>query len=147
MSDLNLTKTRLIRGVWHGVLTGATSEPKLMLTHKGEAFTRLHLAAHDNGTWDLEAAVPMDWLADGLQTFIISEVGADEVLASFAFLAGNVLSEDIRAEMICCATSWTCSNARFAAIVWKPQRKSDAALGVTPPQRFDRLQSREATIP
>lgn len=99
MSDLILTKTRLIGGVWHGILKGATSEPKLILTHKGEVVTGLTLAAQDDGTWDVEAAVPMQRLADGVQTFVISDVATDAVLASFAFLAGDALSEDIRAEM------------------------------------------------
>ncbi|WP_386680156.1 hypothetical protein [Loktanella sp. R86503] len=99
MSDLILTKTRLIGGVWHGVLKGATSEPKLILTHKGEAVAGLSLTARDDGTWDVEAAVPVQRLADGLQTFVISDAGTDAVLTSFAFLAGDALAEDIRAEM------------------------------------------------
>ena len=101
MTDLILTKTRMIGGVWHGVLTGHAGDtaPPLAVTHHGEAVAGLTTVPQPDGSWLVEVPVPADRLADGVQTFVISDVTGGEVLASFAFLAGEALAEDIRAEM------------------------------------------------
>ena len=93
---------RMIAGIWHGILTGVTGDtpPALTLSHKAEVLpTSPTVLPRDDGRWSVEVAVPMDRLADGVQTFVISDVTGGEVLASFAFLAGEALAEDIRAEM------------------------------------------------
>ena len=102
MSDLILTKTRMIAGIWHGILTGVTGDtpPALTLSHKAEVLpTGPIVLPHDDGRWSVEVAVPMDRLADGVQTFVIAEAATGAILASFAFLAGEGLAEDIRAEV------------------------------------------------
>ena len=101
MQDISLTKTRLIGGVWEGILQGAgASEPTLKVTHMGEAVTGWSVT-HDpkDDTWLVQVPVPLDRIADGVQTFIISEAETDTQLASFAMLSGEGLAEDIRAEM------------------------------------------------
>ena len=101
MSDPTLTKARLIGGVWTGILTGHDGEaaPELKLSHKGDALPGLSTARQTDGSWIVEAAVPADRLADGVQTFVISDAASGATLASFAFLAGEALADDIRAEM------------------------------------------------
>ena len=101
MSDLTLTKARLNGGVWTGRLTGHTGEapPQLRLTHKGDVLTGLATVRQQDGTWLVDVPVPVDRLADGVQTFVISDTASGTTLASFAFLAGEALAEDIRAEM------------------------------------------------
>ncbi|MCF7701305.1 hypothetical protein [Loktanella sp. M215] len=102
MSDLTLTKTRMIAGIWHGILTGATGDtaPPLTLSHKAEVLTSgLTVQPRDDGTWSVEVAVPVNRLADGVQTFVITDTATGDTLASFAFLAGEGLAEDIRAEV------------------------------------------------
>ena len=101
MSDLTLTKARLIAGVWTGILTGHDGEaaPQLKLTHTGDALPGLVTARQADGSWLVEAPVPADRLADGVQTFVIADAATGVTLASFAFLAGEALAEDIRAEM------------------------------------------------
>ena len=49
--------------------------------------------------WVLRVPVPADRIADGVQTFLIRDGDSGEVLDSFALLAGEALSQDIRAEM------------------------------------------------
>ncbi len=101
MSDLTLTKTRITGGVWNGILTGAAGDtsPRLVLTHRGEVVPGLKTTRIDDGTWSVDVPIPADHLADGVQTFIITDSETEAKLTSFAFLAGEALSEDIRAEM------------------------------------------------
>lgn len=100
MTQMTLTKTRLTNGIWEGALTGAgDTEPQLQAKYQGEAVPGLRLhrdAAHD--VWRVELPIPVTLISDGLQTFIIQD-GQGQTLASFALLAGDALSDDIRTEM------------------------------------------------
>jgi len=103
MSDLTLTKTRLSRGVWEGMLTGqgAGSEPPaLEVTHLGTPLEGVDLrATGEPGQWLVRVPVPAELIADGVQTFLIRDPATGETLESFAVIAGEALSHDIRAEM------------------------------------------------
>lgn len=103
MSEITLTKTRLIAGIWEGVLTHkgeGNFQPKLRVTHLDQPLEDV-TAQEDQaaGHWIVRVPVPASLISDGLQTFVIREAVTDEVLASFALLAGDALAEDIRAEM------------------------------------------------
>jgi hypothetical protein len=100
MATYELTKTRLIAGVWEGVLTGAgTDEPELTVTHQGEAVTGITLQRDPNeNRWLVNIPVPAHLISDGVQTFVIRDASGN-TLASFALLSGEALSEDIRAEV------------------------------------------------
>jgi len=103
MSDqLELTKTRLIEGVWEGVLTGTegTDAPALAVTHQNTAVETITVTPRDGGSsWLVRIAIPVAMIADGVQTFVITGMASGRVLASFALLAGEGLAEDIRSEM------------------------------------------------
>lgn len=100
MSELTLTKTKLINGVWEGVLTGVQGDtpPELTLTHLNHTLEGLEVTSN-NGQWLVRAPLTVECIADGIQTFVISDVASGDTLASFALLAGDTLSEDIRAEV------------------------------------------------
>jgi len=99
MSELKLTKTRLLEGVWEGVLSGYEGEgaPELVLTHQDQTIEGLTVDHHD-GTWYVRAPIPQERISDGVHVFIISDANGMK-LADFAFIAGEALAEDIRAEM------------------------------------------------
>lgn len=105
MSDtgnLTLTKTRLIEGSWEGVLTGAKGEdpPAIRVTHFDRAIEGVTLDKLPDGSgWRVKVPIPPETIADGVQTFLIRADGSDETLDSFSILAGEALSEDIRAEI------------------------------------------------
>ncbi|PIV77406.1 MAG: hypothetical protein COW54_14995 [Rhodobacteraceae bacterium CG17_big_fil_post_rev_8_21_14_2_50_63_15] len=103
MSDWTLTKTRLFEGVWEGVLTrtGADSaQPEIEVTHLQEPVTGVTLTeSAQERFWLVRVPVPPERIADGVQTFVIRDRRTGEVLDSFAVLAGDALSYDIRAEM------------------------------------------------
>ena len=101
MADMILTKTRITGGIWNGILTGAArgTIPRLVLTHQGDVLSGLTTKLLDDDSWSVDVPILTDRLADGVQTFIVSDANTGEKLTSFAFLAGEALSEDIRAEM------------------------------------------------
>lgn len=100
MSELTLTKTRMIGGFWEGVLTHVVGDkaPELEVTHFGEAIPDVTVAKEAD-QWFVRVPVPMDRVADGVQTFVITDVASGAVLNSFALYAGEALAEDIRAEV------------------------------------------------
>lgn len=103
MSDWTLTKTRLFEGVWEGVLARrgpGTGAPKIEVTHLQRPVEGIEVIARaEAGDWVLRVPVPPEAIADGVQTFVISDADSGAVLESFALMAGDVLSYDIRAEM------------------------------------------------
>lgn len=103
MSDWTLTKTRLAGGVWEGVLSGGkpgAAPPRIEVTHLQEPLEGVEVVARPgNEGWTLRVPVPADRIADGFQTFVIRDGESGAVLDSFALLAGEALSQDIRAEM------------------------------------------------
>lgn len=98
---LTLTKTRIYAGVWEGLLTGGgKTAPVLTVRHLGEIVPGITLTdGPEAGSWFVQVPVPAALLADGVQTFVISDEATRTTLASFAFLSGDALSEDIRAEV------------------------------------------------
>ncbi|MBQ0749507.1 MAG: hypothetical protein KBT70_04840 [Roseovarius sp.] len=103
MNEWTLTKTRLFEGVWEGVLTRAgeaEAAPEIEVTHQQAPVAGVEVTAKpEEKLWVVRVPVPVEKIADGVQTFVIRDRRSGEVLDSFALLAGDVLSYDIRAEM------------------------------------------------
>ncbi|MFT4744074.1 MAG: hypothetical protein ACI91Z_002054 [Yoonia sp.] len=98
---VTLTKTRMIAGIWEGIFTGIIgAPPQIAVTHRGEQVDGpLVKKAAQSDDWVLHVPIPANLLADGVQTFVISDVETGETLNSFTLLAGDALAEDIREEM------------------------------------------------
>ena len=101
MSTLELTKTRMQQGVWQGVITG-TGEvaPKIEVTHqnhKVESFELAHNAQANH--WLLSITIPPEAISDGVQTLMIRDANADADIGHITLMSGEVLGDDIRAEM------------------------------------------------
>ena len=101
MSQATLTKTRMIGGVWEGLLqTPAKTPPQIMVSHQDITVSAVEVIRDDAlDGWLVRVPVPVEVLADGVQTFVIQDVDSQEVLNKFSILAGEVLADDIRAEM------------------------------------------------
>lgn len=103
MPTLVLIKTRLAAGVWEGVLTqaaGAAYQPELRVTHLNVEIPGIELRVTPDPTqWSVRFPIPPGLIADGVQTFVISDAATGGILDSFAILAGEVLAGDIRAEV------------------------------------------------
>ena len=98
MSDAVLTKTRIVEGIWHGVLTGMSSEPALEVDHLGKGLPGVSVMAVDSG-WAVRVPIPADVLMDGVQTFLIRLAGQTETLAHFTIVTGVAMEDDLRAEI------------------------------------------------
>ena len=99
MSSLKLTKVRMSEGVWEGVLPASgDAAPVLAVTHQMRDIPGVTVTRGADG-WVVRVPVPANVLGDGVQTFIITEKGQSETLASFSIICGDPLSDDIRAEL------------------------------------------------
>ena len=104
MSDaIELTKLRLVEGVWHGALKyhGRDDwQPNIEVTHLDFAVDGVEVQEDRvEEHWLVSVPIPADRISDGVQTFVIRDRREETVLASFAIVAGDALAEDIRAEL------------------------------------------------
>lgn len=103
MSQYELSKTRLFEGVWEGVLTAlddSAKHPDLGVTHLNRALGELQIKASDKeGEWVLRVPIPIELIGDGAQTFLIFDKATGETLNNFTIIAGDAVSDDIRAEV------------------------------------------------
>lgn len=104
MSAYTLTKTRFKEGLWQGLLSaeaGATGPaPEIGVTLCDAPVRGVTVSeTSEPGRFVVEVPVPIEAVGDGVQTFLIRDLQADAVLDSFTLIAGDVLSDDIRAEV------------------------------------------------
>ncbi len=99
-SEITLTPQRLFEGVWTAIITGAKDEPDLGVTHLEKPIHGATLTKTETkGQWELKVPVPVEAICDGVQTFLVMDKKADEVVGSFSLISGEALGDDIRAEM------------------------------------------------
>ncbi|MCR8726503.1 hypothetical protein [Frigidibacter sp. ROC022] len=99
---MSLTKTRIHAGVWEGVLQIEGGEvPELEVTHLEQPVHSVAITEIEDapGQYLVRVAIPPDQLADGVQTFLISDKATGARLASFTVITGEPLEDDIRAEL------------------------------------------------
>lgn len=100
MSDLTLTRTRLVAGMWEGLLSGPDgAAPRLAVTHLGQALEGVELSPHAAGQWSVRIPVPPVLISEGVQTFLIADAEDGTLLDSFTLIAGDALDQDIRVEL------------------------------------------------
>jgi hypothetical protein len=99
-----LTKRRLVEGVWHGSLKhhgrDGTWQPNIEVTHLDFPVEGVDVQEDCvEECWHVRVPIPVDRIADGVQTFVIKDLREDMLLGSFSIVAGDALAEDIRAEL------------------------------------------------
>jgi len=103
MSDWMLTKTRLSQGVWEGVLTletKNTTAPDIRVTYLDDPIDGVEVKEDTvQGQWVLRVPIPRDAIADGVQTLLILDATTGDLLEKISIIAGEALTDDIRAEM------------------------------------------------
>ncbi|MEP4979492.1 hypothetical protein [Ascidiaceihabitans sp.] len=99
MTTLTLTATTMRRGVWEGVITQTgQGVPQIAVTHLDKPVPDIDL--QENGeTWVLRVTIPADAIADGVQTFLITDTSDGSRIGDFTLIAGEALGDDMRAEM------------------------------------------------
>ncbi len=101
MDDMQLTRTRIVEGVWEGVLTGTEQAPEIAVSHLGQPVDGATVGEDPShpGQFLVRVPVPVELLSEGTQTFVITDAATEARLASFTVVMGQPLDEDIRAEM------------------------------------------------
>lgn len=100
MSEMTLTRMRLAKGVWEGLLSVRDAvPPRLMLRHAGEVVGEPETTAAEAGNWLVRFRIPLDRLSDGVQTFVIENADTGDALAHETIVAGEILDDDLRAEV------------------------------------------------
>lgn len=97
---MTLTATHLQEGVWQGILTTTDTQPAIEVTHLGKPVDGVTVTKGDvKGQWLVRVPVPIAAISDGVQSFLINDQRTGARLNSFAILAGDPLSDDIRVEI------------------------------------------------
>ena len=103
MSQFELTKTRLANGVWEGILCRlepGETDPDIHVLHHDQNVPGFSLTADgEAGNWALSIPVPKYAIADGVHTFTIVDRADDSKLGDFTLMAGEVMADDLRAEI------------------------------------------------
>jgi len=103
MSQFELINARLNNGVWEGVLTRLTAgegAPDIQVLHRDRPIDGVTVSpAPDAGAWGIRVPVPTYAISDGVHSFAITDASDGAQLGHFTLMAGDVLADDIRAEM------------------------------------------------
>jgi len=102
MSNLKLTKTVISAGKWEGLLSGVDSNtpPMICAMLHDQIIEDIEPTSLD-GSQDFHVAfsIPADGICEGVQTFLFVDAESRETLAHFSMVAGDVLADDLRAEI------------------------------------------------
>ena len=72
----------------------------LQVTHEDAVVSDIILTHNQSADhWTLSVPIPPEAIADGVQTLIIRDADTDAKIGHITLIAGEVLSDDIRAEM------------------------------------------------
>lgn len=103
MSSYVLAKTRFMEGTWQGLLRTEDKKappPEIAVTLRDSSVSGVTVTQTETpGRWVVEVPVPLEAVGDGVQTFLIRDASTDTVLDSFTLIAGEVLGDDMRAEV------------------------------------------------
>jgi hypothetical protein len=103
MSEFELTPTRLLQGVWEGVLTSKSRSkavPVVRVTHLEADIAGVEVKENAKAQhWLVRIPIPVDAISDGVQTFLIDDAKSGERLGQFCLIAGEALGDDLRAEI------------------------------------------------
>ena len=101
MSTLTLTPTKVREGIWEGMVQQTGSGvPQIRVTHLGITVPDIELKESETaGQWQVRVPIPISAISEGVQVFVISDATDDTTLGQFTLIAGEVLGDDLRAEV------------------------------------------------
>lgn len=105
MSDITLTRMRLTVGIWEGLLATVKGAcPRLSLRHRDDLIGEPEVIAASlpnaaPGRWIVRFRLPLDKITDGVQTFVVEGAETGQALAHETIIAGDVLEDDLHAEV------------------------------------------------
>ncbi len=101
MSDLRLTRTRLVAGQWEGLLTGPDdATPRLAVTHLGQALDGVELFASCQRSMERPHSLSPSLISDGVHTFVIADADDGTVSGQLHPHCWRCARSDIRVETL-----------------------------------------------
>lgn len=99
-----LTKKKIIGGTYEGVLAASVKgqpTPTLEMIHQGNVVGEVTVVpvSKNGDSWQVRADIPMEFLVDGVQTFLFVFMGKSDVLDRFSLITGDPVEDDIRGEI------------------------------------------------
>ncbi len=99
-----LTKKKIIGGTYEGVLAASAKgqpAPSLEMIHQGNVVGEVSVTpiTEDGDSWQVRADIPMEYLVDGVQTFLFVFAGKADILGRFSLITGDPVEDDIRGEI------------------------------------------------
>ena len=98
MTALECTTSVLRAGVWRAVVVGGETEPSLEVRHLDQLVDGVSIVSGPDG-WHVEVPIPAEAISDGIHTFTLLNQADGEKVANFTLVAGDVLEDDIVAEV------------------------------------------------
>lgn len=95
---VELLRSSIQSGVWRGEFSGFSEKPSILVMHLGKVLADVNVSKLDNDNWTVAAPIPSDTIADGVQTFLVQD-SSGTTLTTFSMIAGDVLDQDLRAEI------------------------------------------------
>lgn len=103
MSTLTLTKIRFRNGIWEGQIGNAPAsgaKPDITVMFQDQPVQGVQLTeGQRGGEWTISVPIPAEAVADGVQTFVIFDAAGSTRLGDFTLIAGEAVSDDLRAEV------------------------------------------------
>ena len=119
-----LTHCELRNGIWSGRLEGSADAPNVIATYQGVEIADMSVTPISGNIWSLELPLPLEKLSDGVHSCLIFlETG--EKIGDFTVIAGEVLADDLRAEIARLRRNWICSKLLCGA-GWRETRGASA---------------------
>ena len=101
MAKFELIRTCLKNGRYEGTLTTSgrrVKVPALQITLPDSSLMDVEITRDGKG-WALKADLPDFPLTEGVQTYHVRVVGTGEILDSFAVIAGDPATDDLRGDL------------------------------------------------
>ena len=103
-TKFRLTKKQIISGRYEGLLRASSKgqkDPTLEMIHLGNVVGSVTVEAvsSDGDEWLVRAAIPLEFLVDGVQTFLFVFAGRSNILDRFSMITGEPMEDDLRGEI------------------------------------------------
>ncbi|MGB0799365.1 MAG: hypothetical protein ACPGRD_08610 [Planktomarina sp.] len=95
---VQLVKSRLTEGHWHGEVIGVTTQPDIVAVFENSEIDAVTVTSAGDDAWAINIPVPLAMMSDGVHSCIVSFANGDE-LARFSMIAGEAVADDLRVEV------------------------------------------------
>lgn len=100
MTDLTLTRTALSTGVYEAHLTLRSDRAiDIVARHDGQDVGDVCVTRNADASYHLKITLPATLMSQGIQTMLIIDKAAHEIIDSVTIRAGDNLDEDSQAEL------------------------------------------------